>query len=116
MSILDPEQGPMAGAEQPIFLTGQIVVHDGQRPAGMRADIDIAVQRPVLADHKAGEQGVALPEPETLGPRLVDALQRAERRAGLRPCRIAWGRVQANPPMVMRQGRTVLVSNRPAAL
>jgi hypothetical protein len=111
VSVLDTEQGPMAGAKQPVLLSRQIVVHDRQRPAGMRADIDIAVQRPVLAHHKAGEQGVALPEAETLGPRLVDALQRAERRPRLRA-----GRVQANPPMVMRQGRTVLVSNRPAAL
>lgn len=77
----------------------------------MRAAVDIAEHGPGGPNDKAGELRIPLAEPEPPRARLIDPLQRTEGDAGGRP-----GRVQASPPTVTRQGRTVEVSNRPAAL
>jgi len=77
----------------------------------MGTAVDIALHSLAPPDHEAGKLEFALKEPEPPGAGVGELGKFAE------PCSGPWpGRVQANPPMVTRQGRTVEVSNRPAAL
>jgi hypothetical protein len=103
----------VAGAQDVARVAGQVAVVQGrERPAGVRAAVDVAARAVALAHHEAGEQPVALAEAEALAAGIGDLGERAEARPrGGRPgCRAqSWPSVTRNGVISTRSQRPALV-------
>ena len=84
VAVLDPEQGAVGVAHE----VAAVGVHEAvglpvQRRAGVGADVGIAVDRLVLADHEDLAPFQALAEDEALAFPVLDVLEAAEKAAGV---------------------------------